>query len=491
VVEIKYDALGRRIEKKVSNRDGCDDRDEDDNKCEEDDDEIDDAKIIRFYYDGARVIEERNEEDKVKRTYIYGNGIDEVLVMEQGEKGKKQYWYHENALGSITHISDKKGEVVESYKYAAYGKVTIYDGKGKERKKSKVKNRFLFTGRELDSETGLYYYRARYYSSEMGRFISRDPIKSVNLYAYANNNPLNYLDPYGLETKPSGVQDIDAEWWSTFLDTFVTGFSRDLSNLVFLGIPGRLETNLENSASGFESFLIILGTILTAAGDIPTFGYTGSIYDAQVQNGAGLGSIWGGISEHTIALLPWEYWEALTGGHDAFMTAFYILEGTGKIASYYIVASGMHGEYRIYQANVAAEELAGTSSINQGIRLIGNSEMQDIISIGEIGTPESLLWISDARITAGLNSGEAMELLGMPNKPTHYVTFNGASLNYAIRPRIGSPAYGSLSGGLEAQILGPILGYQGPIAVPYGVRPQTLTAVGGWTSVYQGKIRER
>jgi RHS repeat-associated protein len=62
-----------------------------------------------------------------------------------------------------------------------------------------------FTGREWDAETGLYYYRARYYDPKIGRFLSEDPIGllgGINLYAYVGNNPCNLKDPFGLEEYP-------------------------------------------------------------------------------------------------------------------------------------------------------------------------------------------------------------------------------------------------------------------------------------------------
>ena len=91
-------------------------------------------------------------------------------------------------------ITDASGNIVQRYSYEAFGQLTASD--------PTFDNFYTYTGREYDKETGLYYYRARYYDAMEGRFISKDPIGfaggDVNLYNYVGGNPINYVDPSGL-----------------------------------------------------------------------------------------------------------------------------------------------------------------------------------------------------------------------------------------------------------------------------------------------------
>jgi RHS repeat-associated protein len=103
-------------------------------------------------------------------------------------------YYEQDGINSVTSLSTGAGSLANTYTYASFGKVTASSGN--------LTNPFEFTGREFDTEAGFDYYRARYYDSTVGRFISEDPTAlkggSINLYRYVSNNATNSIDPTGL-----------------------------------------------------------------------------------------------------------------------------------------------------------------------------------------------------------------------------------------------------------------------------------------------------
>jgi RHS repeat-associated protein len=111
----------------------------------------------------------------------------------------------DGAPGSVTSLSNSSGALANTYTYDSFGKLTASTGT--------VTNPYRYTGREVDSETGLDYYRARYYDPQVGRFISEDPMgfaAGVNVYTYALNSPTNFRDPSGMdiaviESGPTGL----------------------------------------------------------------------------------------------------------------------------------------------------------------------------------------------------------------------------------------------------------------------------------------------
>jgi len=91
--------------------------------------------------------------------------------------------------------------LVERYTYDVFGRPTIRDANGVVIEESAFDNPYLFTARAYEAESGLYYYRARYYDYYTGRFLQPDPTgydDGLNLYGYCANNPLGFLDPRGL-----------------------------------------------------------------------------------------------------------------------------------------------------------------------------------------------------------------------------------------------------------------------------------------------------
>lgn len=183
----------------------------------------------------------------VQGTYVFGPGLDHPLRMV---RGATTHYFHADRLGSIIALSTTAGTVAETYKYDTFGRPSNLSTLG---------NRFLFTGREYDSETGLYYFRARYQDPRLGRFLSRDPLTwgpddarmlnsqefnisfgdqavshyagthsmrsllqlsgnasrampsvwtqsahAINLYSYVGNNPTNWIDALGLDKHPPG-----------------------------------------------------------------------------------------------------------------------------------------------------------------------------------------------------------------------------------------------------------------------------------------------
>lgn len=105
------------------------------------------------------------------------------------------FFYHPDHLGSSSLVSDSTGTVVERTEYYPYGRPRYQQISGFE-------SEYKYTGKELDKETGLMYYEARYYDAVVGRFVSVDPYsENGNPYSYVQNNPIIYKDPTGLYTE--------------------------------------------------------------------------------------------------------------------------------------------------------------------------------------------------------------------------------------------------------------------------------------------------
>jgi RHS repeat-associated protein len=148
--------------------------------------------ITHMVYNQDNVWADFDESGAVVARYLTGAKSDELLARYRPGQGTA--WYLTDRLGTVRDIANTLGVVINHINYDSFGNVIAQTNPS-------VADRFLFTGREFDAETGLYYYRARYYDANLGRFISQDLLgfgtADVNLYRYVSNSPLNATDPTG------------------------------------------------------------------------------------------------------------------------------------------------------------------------------------------------------------------------------------------------------------------------------------------------------
>jgi RHS repeat-associated protein len=160
----KYDPLGRRIYKSSS------------------------SSTSVFAYDGDNLIEETNPSGTVVARYTETEDVDEPLAMLRSSATN---YYQADALGSVTSLSNSAGGLAQTYSFDSFGKTTPTGS---------LINPFQYTAREFDTETNLYFYRARYYDPFSGRFVSEDPGRfpgGINFYTYVENDPVGLFDPFG------------------------------------------------------------------------------------------------------------------------------------------------------------------------------------------------------------------------------------------------------------------------------------------------------
>jgi RHS repeat-associated protein len=166
----EYDALNRRTKKIIG------------------------AASTEYLHDGLTPVQEKRVGDVTQ--LITGPGIDDYLSRITTTTGATPTTttrnYLTDFLGSTTALADDAGAIKTTFGYEPYGEATVIG--------EVTPNSFQYTGRENDG-TGLYYYRARYYSPKAKRFISEDPIGQeggINNYVYVEGNPNFYIDPLGL-----------------------------------------------------------------------------------------------------------------------------------------------------------------------------------------------------------------------------------------------------------------------------------------------------
>jgi RHS repeat-associated protein len=146
----------------------------------------------RFFYDGDRLVYETSDTGSPRHYYVHGNGADQPLIWWDFTGNNVRRFLHADQQGSIVAVSrGDTGAAVAINSYDAWGVPGA----------NNAALRFGYTGQAWIPELGLWYYKARFYSAALGRFLQVDPVgykDQNNLYAYVGNDPIDRRDPTGM-----------------------------------------------------------------------------------------------------------------------------------------------------------------------------------------------------------------------------------------------------------------------------------------------------
>jgi RHS repeat-associated protein len=171
-------------------------------------------------YDGWNPIYESDASGNRTASRIYGPGTDELI--SGLDAAYITFYYHQDHLGNVTALSGSDGKFAELYSYDPFGKAYLFDlATGNALSQSKYGNNFAFQGHPYLPQLGIYDFRNRAYSSDLGRFLEVDPIRQAggsNLFAFAGNNPVSGTDPFGLENNLGELPPITVEGYQNPTD---------------------------------------------------------------------------------------------------------------------------------------------------------------------------------------------------------------------------------------------------------------------------------
>lgn len=248
VAQYQYDSMGRRTSKTIG------------------------GSTTSFLYDGFNAVQET--QGSTINPLLTGLGVDERYARNEGAS---RSYFLVDALGSTIGLTDASAQLFQRYQYDPYGNVTSTGN---------ATNPYQYTGREADG-FGLYYYRARYYSPSMGRFISEDPLGfgggQASFYAYAGGQPVTYTDPLGLWVPPDLPQG--------FVNG-VAGFGDGVMKIISFGFADLAATRDALGIDGAET----CGRAYTWSKYAGYAWGTGTLW-ALGLNGGGSSVFWSGYSQ--------------------------------------------------------------------------------------------------------------------------------------------------------------------------------------------------
>ncbi|MDD2890131.1 MAG: SpvB/TcaC N-terminal domain-containing protein [bacterium] len=240
------------------------------------------STTIYHYDELGNVLQETDGEGVLLASYVYAKGQRVARIDKDGSV----IYFHNDVTGNPICLMDETGNIIQLYHFGPFG--------GMEASKGTDNNKYLFAGKELD-KTGLYYFGARYYDADIGRFITPDPVRgtainALNPYYYCYANPNKYEDPTGQFTWMLGVaiglyQGFRA-WqaggdWGDILGAAGKGFVMGVAMSFFGGL----------ALTPWAGLNAVIGSVATEAS-------REILYDGK--NGI-LGNRWGGLASAGLA----------------------------------------------------------------------------------------------------------------------------------------------------------------------------------------------
>ena len=418
-----YDPMGRRIHKKVEDFTAPSDPKK--------------SFARSFVYDGNEILLEYDGNNQLLARYTNsGLGADSVMAVDVKSAGVDaglaqsagSYFYLKDGRGSIADIADESGNRLQHYVYSTFGEiVAIQDASEGDISAAPILNTSrTFTGRELDSESGNYYFRARYMDPRIGRFLQKDPspgalsvpMSVVNGYVYAGNSPFGLFDPSGM----------------SFLETV-----RDI---------------VVGAVAAWVASMVVAALVVS---NVLTGGVAGVIEGAII--GAVVGAVVGGTTAGVIHGV-----DAVVNGRDFFQgfgEGFGHGMVVGAIAGF--MAGGMTAYARIYGANGTSATQAGESS----------RDMQSRFQSNYNGTTTESLTNS--------NGGSFNGFEVASNRSMSDMAGSTGGQNWWIKPaqRIGCSITGTLAGGSCEALSAPLFGIMTPECIAVGLAVSGACNFGG------------